>query len=114
MKANQLKASSDLAYIVVGEYSPIVTESARVLYEYANNERTDRIKGYATELVLTNQNFEKIRCITPNMPRVFLGGDLEGAVKVELLNAVAEVTYSNEIRLLADDIVLAENDEVAL
>jgi hypothetical protein len=114
MKANQLKASRELAYIVVGDYSPIVTESARALYEYANNERTDRIKGYATELVLTNQNFEKIRCITANMPRVFLGGDLEGAVKVELLNAVAEVTYSNEIRLLADDIVLAENDEVAL
>jgi hypothetical protein len=45
---------------------------------------------------------------------VFLGGDLEGAVKVELVNAVAEITYNNEIRLLADDIVLAENDEVAL
>ena len=114
MKANQLKASSELAYIVVGDYSPIVTESARALYEYANNERTDRIKGYATELVLTNQNFEKVRCITANMPRVFLGGDLEGAVKVELVNAVAEITFNNEIRLLADDIVLAENDEVAL
>ena len=71
MKANQLKASEELAYVVVGDYSPIVTESARVMYEYTNNERTDKIKGYATELVLTNQNFEKVRCITPNMPRVF-------------------------------------------
>ena len=114
MKANQLKASEDLAYVVVGDYSPIVTEQARALYEYANNERTDRIKGYATELVLTNQNFGKVRCITPNMPRVFLGGDLEGAVKVELLNATAEITYNNEIRLLADDIVLAADDEVKI
>lgn len=48
------------------------------------------------------------------MPRVFLGGDLEGAVKVELVNATAEITYNNEIRLLADDIVLAEDDEVSL
>lgn len=114
MKANQLKASEELAYVVVGDYSPIVTESARAMYEYVNNERTDRIKGYATELVLTNQNFEKVRCITSNMPRVFLGGDLEDAVKVELINATAEIMYNNEIRLLADDIVLAEDDEVAL
>lgn len=114
MKANQLKPSEELAYVVVGDYSPIVTESARAMYEYVNNERTDRIKGYATELVLTNQNFEKVRCITANMPRVFLGGDLEDAVKVELVNARAEIMYNNEIRLLADDIVLAEDDEVAL
>ena len=114
MKANQLKASEELAYVVLGGLSPIVTEAARVMYEYSNNERTDRIKGYATELVLTNQNFEKVRCITQNMPRVFLGGDLEGAVKGELVNARAEITCNNEIRLLADDIVLAEDDEVAL
>lgn len=114
MKANQLKASEELAYVVVGDYSPIVTESARVMYEYANNERTDKIKGYATELVLTNQNFEKVRCITPNMPRVFLGGDLEGAVKVELVNPIAEITYTNEIRLLADDIVISQDSGVTL
>lgn len=114
MKANQLKASAELAYVVIGDYSPIVTESARAMYEYVNNERTDRIKGYATELVLTNQNFEKVRCITLNMPRLFLGGDLEDAVKVELVNATAEIMYNNEIRLLADDIVLAEDDEVSL
>lgn len=114
MKANQLKPSEELAYVVVGDYSPIVTESARAMYEYVNNERTDRIKGYATELVLTNQNFEKVRCITQNMPRVFLGGDLEDAVKVELVNATAEIMYNNEIKLLADDIVLAEDDEVSL
>ena len=114
MKANQLKASEDLAYVVLGDYSPIVTEQARALYEYVNNERTERIKGYATELVLTNQNFEKIRCITPNMPRVFLGGELEGAEKVELVNATAEITYNNEIRMLADDIVLAADDEVKI
>ena len=114
MKANQLKPSEELAYVVVGDYSPNVTESARAMYEYVNNERTDRIKGYATELVLTNQNFEKVRCITANMPRVFLGGDLEDAVKVELVNARAEIMYNNEIRLLADDIVLAEDDEVSL
>lgn len=114
MKANQLKASSELAYVVLGGLSPIVTESARALYEYANNERTDQIRGYATELVLTNQNFEKVRCITPDMPRVFLGGDLEGAVKVELVNPIADITYNNEIRLFAQDIVLAEDDEVAL
>lgn len=114
MKANQLKPSEELAYVVVGDYFPIVTESARAMYEYVNNERTDRIKGYATELVLTNQNFEKVRCITANMPRVFLGGDLEDAVKVELVNARAEIMYNNEIRLLADDIVLAEDDEVSL
>lgn len=114
MKANQLKPSEELAYVVVGDYSPIVTESARAMYEYVNNERTDRIKGYATELVLTNQNFEKVRCITANMPRVFLGGDLEDAVRVELVNARAEIMYNNEIRLLADDIVLAEDDEVSL
>ncbi|MGW9910068.1 hypothetical protein [Streptococcus sp. 151470009-6] len=114
MKANQLKPSQELAYVVIGDYSPIVTESARTMYEYVNNERTDRIKSYTTELVLTNQNFEKVRCITPDMPRVFLGGDLEGAVKVELVNPIAAITYNNEIRLFAQDIVLAEDDEVAL
>jgi hypothetical protein len=114
MKVSDLKSSEELAHIVLEGVSPIVTKEPNKLYEYADNKRTDKIKGYATELVLTNQNFEKIRCITPGMPRVFLGGELEGAVKVELLNPIAEVTYSNEIRLLADDIVLAEDDEVAL
>ena len=31
MKANQLKASEDLAYVVLGDYSPIVTEQARAV-----------------------------------------------------------------------------------
>jgi hypothetical protein len=114
MKANQLKASEELAHVVLEGISPLVTKEPITLYEYVNKERTDKIKGFATELVLPSQSFERVRCITPNMPRVFLGGDLEGAVKVELVNPIAEITWNNEIRLLADDIVLSQDSEVTL
>ena len=59
MKANQIKPSALLATVVLGDVSPLVTEEGRSVYEYLNGERTENIKGYATELVLTNQNFEK-------------------------------------------------------
>ena len=42
------------------------------------------------------------------MPRLFLGQKIQEPVKVHLVNPVAEVTYTNEIRLLADDILLAD------
>lgn len=114
MKVGSLKSSEELAHVVLEGISPIVTREPITLYEYVNKERTDKIKGYATELVLTNQNFEKVRCITPNMPRLFLGGKLEEPTQVELVNPIAEITYTNEIRLLADDIVLAEDSGVTL
>ena len=60
MKANQIKPSALLATVVLGDVSPLVTEEGRSVYEYLNGERTENIKGYATELVLTNQNFEKV------------------------------------------------------
>lgn len=114
MKVGSLKSSEELAHVVLEGISPIVTREPITLYEYVNKERTDKIKGYATELVLTNQNFEKVRCITPNMPRLFLGGKLEEPTQVELVNPIAEITYTNEIRLLADDIVLSQDSEVIL
>ena len=64
MKANQIKPSTLLATVVLGDVSPLVTEEGRSVYEYLNGERTENVKGYATELVLTNQNFEKVRCET--------------------------------------------------
>lgn len=114
MKANQLKASEELAHVVLEGISPLVTKEPITLYEYVNKERTDKIKGYATDLVLTNQDFERVRCITPNMPRLFLGGKLEEPTQVELVNPIAEITWNNEIRLLADDIVLSQDSEVTL
>lgn len=114
MKVGSLKSSEELAHVVLEGISPIVTREPITLYEYVNKERTDKIKGYATELVLTNQNFEKVRCITPNMPRLFLGGEISEPTQVELVNPIAEITYTNEIRLLADDIVLSQDSEVIL
>jgi hypothetical protein len=114
MKVSDLKSSEELAHVVLEGISPIATKEPTKLYEYVNNERTDRIKGYTTELVLTNQNFEKIRAITPSMPRVFLGGTLAEPTQVELVNPIAEITWNNEIRLLADDIVLSQDSEVIL
>lgn len=114
MKVSDLKSSEELAHVVLEGISPIVTKEPITLYEYVNKERTDKIKGYATELVLTNQNFEKVRCITPNMPRVFLGGELSEPTQVELVNPIAEITYTNEIRLLADDIVISQDSGVTL
>lgn len=114
MKANQVKASEELAHVVLEGISPLVTKEAIKLYEYSENKRTDKIKGFATDLVLTNQNFEKVRCITPNMPRLFLGGELSEPTQVELVNPIAEITWNNEIRLLADDIVLSQDSEVIL
>lgn len=114
MKVGSLKSSEELAHVVLEGISPLVTKEAIKLYEYADNKRTDKIKGYATELILTNQNFEKVRCITPNMPRLFLGGELSEPTQVELVNPIAEITYTNEIRLLADDIVLSQDSEVTL
>lgn len=108
MKVGSLKSSEKLAHVVLEGISPLVTKEAIKLYEYLDNKRTDKIKGYATELILTNQNFEKVRCITPGMPRLFLGQKIQEPVKVHLVNPVAEVTYTNEIRLLADDILLAD------
>jgi hypothetical protein len=114
MKVNSLKPSEELAHVVLEGISPLVTKEPITLYEYVNKERTDKIKGFATDLVLTNQNFEKVRCITPNMPRLFLGGELSEPTQVELVNPIAEITYTNEIRLLADDIVLSQDSEVTL
>lgn len=108
MKVGSLKSSEKLAHVVLEGISPLVTEEAIKLYEYVDNKRTDRVKSYATTLILTNQNFEKVRCITPDMPRLFLGQKIQEPVKVHLINPVAEVTYTNEIRLLADDILLAD------
>lgn len=108
MKVGSLKSSEKLAHVVLEGISPLVTEEAIKLYEYVDNKRTDRVKSYATTLILTNQNFEKVRCITPDMPRLFLGQKIQEPVKVHLVNPVAEVTYTNEIRLLADDILLAD------
>ena len=114
MKVGSLKSSEELAHVVLEGISPLVTKEPITLYEYVNKERTDKIKGFATDLVLTNQNFEKVRCITPNMPRLFLGGKLEEPTQVELVNPIAEITWNNEIRLLADDIVLSQDSEVIL
>ena len=114
MKVGSLKSSEELAHVVLEGISPLVTKEAIKLYEYADNKRTDKIKGYATELILTIQNFEKVRCITPNMPRLFLGGALTEPTQVELVNPIAEITWNNEIRILADDIVLSQDSEVIL
>lgn len=114
MKVGNLKSSEKLAHVVLEGISPLVTKEAIKLYEYVDNKRTDKIKGYATELILTNQNFEKVRCITPNMPRLFLGGALTEPTQVELVNPIAEITWNNEIRLLADDIVLSQEEGVIL
>ena len=108
MKVSDLKASNRLANVLLEDEAPIVTQEPVKLYEYADNKRTDKVKAYATPLILTNQNFEKVRCITPDMPRLFLGQKIQEPVKVHLVNPVAEVTYTNEIRLLADDILLAD------
>lgn len=114
MKVSDLKSSEELAHVVLEGISPIATKEAIKLYEYVDNKRTDKVKSYATTLILTNQNFEKVRCITPNMPRVFLGGELSEPTQVELVNPIAEITWNNEIRLLADDIVLSQDSEVIL
>ena len=80
-----------------------------------SERRTHRkCKGYATELVLINQNFEKVRCETPNMPRIFMGGKITEPVQVELVNPVAEITYQNNVKIYADDIILSDSDEVVL
>lgn len=114
MKVSDLKSSEELAHVVLEGISPIVTKEAIKLYEYVDNKRTDKIKGFSTTLILTNQNFEKVVCITSNLPRLFLGGKLEEPTQVELVNPIAEITWNNEIRLLADDIVLAEDSGVTL
>lgn len=114
MKVSDLKSSEELAHVVLEGISPLVTKEAIKLYEYSDNKRTDRVKGFATTLILTNQGFEKVRCITPNMPRLFLGGELSEPTQVELVNPIAEITWNNEIRLLADDIVLSQDNEVIL
>lgn len=108
MKANQLKASEALAKVVLGNFTPLVTQEGRFVYEYLNGERTDKVKGYATELVLTSQNFEKVRCITPSKPAIFMRGNISEAMQVEVINAVAEITYQNEVKLIAEDIILAD------
>ena len=82
MKANQIKPSALLATVVLGDVSPLVTEEGRSVYEYLNGERTENVKGYATELVLINQNFEKVRCETPNMPRIFMVEKLQSLYRL--------------------------------
>lgn len=108
MKVSDLKAGNKLANVLLEDEAPIVTQEPVKLYEYADNKRTDKVKGYRTDLVLINQNFNKVICITKDMPRLFLGQKIQEPVKVHLVNPIAEVTYTNEIRLLADDIMLAD------
>ena len=44
MKANQIKPSTLLATVVLGDVSPLVTEEGRSVYEYLNGERTENVK----------------------------------------------------------------------
>lgn len=112
MEAKKLKRGPELASLILRGKNPLATEKAITLFRYSNNQRTEEILGFATELVLPSQSFERVRCITPSMPRVFLGGDLNEVVQVELINPVGEVRYNNTLCLYADDIVLSSEDEV--
>ena len=48
------------------------------------------------------------------MPRIFMGGKITEPVQVELVNPVAEITYQNNVKIYADDIILSDSDEVVL
>lgn len=112
MEARQLRKGPELASYLLSGAAPLATYKAITLFEYnSNNQRTDKIKAFATELILPKFNYSKIRTITPSMPRVFLSGDLQEAVKVELINPIAEVRYNNTLCLYADDIVLLSEEE---
>lgn len=108
MDVKKLKKGPELASVVLRGKNPLVTEKAITLFEYVGGQKTEQIKGYKTELVLPSQSFNRIICVTPSMPRVFIHGDLQEAVQVELINPIAEVRYNNTLCLYADDIVLAE------
>lgn len=114
MKSNQIKKSSAFAKMLIDNNVILVSEKSRASYEYLNNEKTDKVKGYVTDLILVAQNFEKVRCETRSMPTIFLGAEKDGAVQVELVNASAEVLYNNEIKFYADDIVISSKSEVSL
>lgn len=114
MKSNQIKKSSAFAEMLIDEKVVLVSEKSRASYEYVNNEKTDKIKAYVTDLILVAQNFEKVRCETRAMPTIFLGAEQNGALQVELVNVSAEVLYNNEIKFYADDIVLSDNAEVSV
>lgn len=114
MKSNQIKKSSSFAKMLIDNNVVLVSEKSRASYEYVNNEKTDKIKAYVTDLILVSQNFEKVRCETRAMPTVFLGAEQNGALQVELVNASAEVLYNNEIKFYADDIILSSKTEVAV
>lgn len=112
MDAKKLKKSAELASVVLRGKNPLATEKAITLFEYVGGQKTEQIKAFATTLILPGQNFERVRCQTPSMPRVFLSGDLQEVVVVELVNPIAEITWNNEIRFYADDIVLSSEEEV--
>lgn len=114
MKSNQIKKSSSFAKMLIDNNVVLVSEKSRASYEYVNNEKTDKIKAYVTDLILVAQNFEKVRCETRIMPTIFVGAEKDGAVQVELVNASAEVLYNNEIKFYADDIVLSDKTEVTV
>lgn len=112
MDAKKIKRGPEFALFLLSGAAPLATSKATTLFEYNNNnQRTEKIRGFSTELILPSFNYEKIVTITPSMPRVFLSGDLQEAVKVELINPVAEVRYNNTLCLYADDIILADGEE---
>lgn len=108
MEAKKLKRSSELASVVLGGKNPLATEKAITLFRYSNNQRTEEVLGFATTLILPGQNFGRVRCQTPSTPRFLMETDLQEAVVVELVNPTAEITWNNEIRFYADDIILAD------
>lgn len=112
MEAKKLKRGPELASVVLGGKNPLVTEKAITLFEYVAGQKTEQIRGFATTLILPGQNFGRIRCQMPSTPRFLMETDLQEAVVVELVNPTAEITWNNEIRFYADDIVLSSEDEV--
>lgn len=112
MEAKKLKRSSELASAVLGGKNPLVTEKAITLFEFVGGQKTEKIKGFAITLILPGQNFERVRCQLPSTPRFLMETDLQEAVVVELVNPTAEITWNNEIRFYADDIVLSSEEEV--
>ena len=50
----------------------------------------------------------------PKHAKNLYGWKITEPVQVELVNPVAEITYQNNVKIYADDIILSDSDEVVL
>lgn len=101
--ADHLQKSAELARVIIGGPSVVVTQKGYPTYKYVDGKRTTEVTGYVVEVVTVDNNFNRVPVYLPKEPEIFKGKDFKNLV-VSLVNPLGEVSYDYRLKLFADDL----------